>query len=147
MPPAVMPPSTAIAWPVRYDAASLARNTTAPAISSARAQRPIGTRAIIASLTSWFSHSARLRSVAVQPGQSALTRTPRLAHSIATDRVRLTTAALDAPYGVTPGDPPSPATAATLTTAPPRRAGARRRGRVGAPSRCRVRGGADRPPA
>jgi hypothetical protein len=43
------------------------------------------------------SHSMRLRSVAVQPGQSAFTRTPARPYSLASVLVSDTTAALAAP--------------------------------------------------
>src|SRR5437764_6857296 len=101
-----------------YDDASLARNTAGPAISSGRPHRPIGTPCIIIAETASSSHRSRLSSVAVQPGHSALTRTPAGPHSIASDRVMETTAALLAPYGLTNGAPASPATDATLTTEP-----------------------------
>ena len=45
------------------------------------------------------SHRLRLSSVAVQPGHSALTRTPSAAHSTASDLVSEISPALAAPYG------------------------------------------------
>src|SRR5262249_2446068 len=99
----VWPPSTTIAWPVMYDDASLARNTAGPAISSALAQRCIGTVAIVAGPVTGSSHRLRFRSVAVQPGHSALTLTPSAAHSTASDFVREISPALAAPYGLISG--------------------------------------------
>jgi hypothetical protein len=100
------------------DEASLARNTAGPAISSGRPQRPIGTLA----MTDWPPSGAvrriSFRSVAVQPGHSALTRIPAGAHSTARVLVTEMTAALEAPYGMRPGVADMPATDATLITEP-----------------------------
>src|SRR6185312_5710058 len=68
-----------------------------------------------------FSQRVRLRSVAVQPGHSALTRTPVLAHSTASVRVSEISAALEAPYCAMAGVADNPATLATLITEPVRR--------------------------
>ena len=114
----VWPPSTTRTWPVMYDDASLARNTAGPAISSARPQRCIGTLAIVAGPAAGSSHRLRFRSVAVQPGQSAFTRTPSPPHSTASDFVSEISPALAAPYGDRIGDAATPATEATLITEP-----------------------------
>src|SRR5215472_1458056 len=107
-----------IVWPVIYDDASLARNTAGPAISRAVAQRFIGTVATVAGPLTGSSHRLRLRSVAVQPGQSALTRTPSGAHSTASVLVSEISPALAAPYGLISGADATPATEATLITEP-----------------------------
>src|SRR5580658_4482874 len=100
------------------DDASLARNTAGPAISSGLPHRPIGTVAMVAGPAVGSSHRLRLRSVAVQPGQSALTRTPSRPHSTASDFVSEISPAFAAPYGVSSGDEATPATDATLITDP-----------------------------
>src|SRR5215469_17188993 len=105
-------------WPVMKDEASLARKTAGPAISSALPQRAIGTLAMVAWPPSGESHRSRFRSVAVQPGHSALTRTPVRPHSTASVFVSETTAALAAPYGARNGAAAMPATEATLITEP-----------------------------
>jgi hypothetical protein len=64
------------------------------------------------------SHRLRFSSVAVQPGHSALTRTPSAAHSTASDLVSDTSPALAAPYGARNGAALTPATEATLITEP-----------------------------
>src|SRR6266702_1258499 len=106
------------AWPVMYEDASLARKTAGPATSSARAQRCIGTPATVAGPATGSSHRFRFRAVAVQPGQSALTRTPSAAHSTASDLVSEIRPAFAAPYGDSSGDEATPATEATLITEP-----------------------------
>src|ERR1700733_43873 len=103
-------------------AASLARKTAGPAISSARPQRPIGTLAIVAAPPSGGSHMTRFRSVAVQPGQSALTRTPLPPPPPGGVLVRPTAAALAALEGARNGPPARPATEARLITEPVPRA-------------------------
>src|SRR6266487_4571686 len=110
------PPSTTSTWPVMNDDASEARNTAGPAISSARPHRPIGM--VESRPADACSSAQRLRfsSVAVHPGHSAFTRTPLVAHSTASDLVSEITAAFDAPYGVSAGVAPSPATLARLIT-------------------------------
>src|ERR1700733_11041104 len=115
---AVCPPSTTRAWPVMYDDASLARNSAGPAISSADAHRPIGVVAIVAGPRTGASQSVRFSAVAVQPGHSALTRTPPGAHSTASDFVSEISPALAAPYGDIVGEAAIPATDATLITDP-----------------------------
>src|SRR6202034_3566355 len=85
-----------------------ARKTAGPAISSARPQRAIGTLTIVAAPPSGVSHMLRFRSVAVQPGQSALTRTPLRPHSTARVLVSPTTAALAAPGGAENRPPRQP---------------------------------------
>src|ERR1700729_765932 len=99
-------------WPVMKLAASLARKTAGPAISSALPQRPIGTVAIVAAPPSGESHMARFRSVAVQPGQSALTRTPLRPHSTARVLVSPTKGGVGAPPGGGGGGTGAPATEA-----------------------------------
>src|SRR5215472_10308449 len=101
-----------------YEAASLARNTAGPAISSGWPQRCMGTLATVAGPALSSPHRLRFSSVAVQPGQSALTRTPCPAHSTASDLVSDTTAALAAPYGEIIGAAARPPTEATLMTEP-----------------------------
>ena len=53
--------------------------------------------AIVAGPETGSSHRLRFRSVAVQPGHSALTRTPSAAHSTASDLVSEISPALAAP--------------------------------------------------
>src|SRR5215467_7512938 len=89
-----------------------------PAISSARAHRRIGTLATVPGPATGSSHRLRFRSVAVQPGHSALTLTPSAAHSTASDFVREISPALAAPYGLISGEEATPATDATLITEP-----------------------------
>src|SRR5262249_57614874 len=89
-----------------------------PVISPARPQRPIGTEATVAFPAVSSSHRLRLRSVAVQPGHRALTRTPCAAHSTASVLVSEIRPALAAPYGDRNGEPIRPATEATLMTEP-----------------------------
>ena len=76
----MMPPSTVKAWPVAKTDSSLARNTTTGAISSARASRPIGWRAMKALRASSGSALALMRSpsegVSTVPGHTALQRMP-----------------------------------------------------------------------
>src|SRR5262249_13921332 len=109
-------------WPVMKEEASLARKIAGPAISSGLPQRPMGTLAIVAWPPSGESHRTRFSSVAVQPGQSAFTRTPARPHSLASVLVSETTAALAAPYGAKNGAAARPATEAMLITEPPPRA-------------------------
>src|SRR5437763_2219736 len=101
-----------------YDGASLARKVAGPVISSTLAQRCIGTVAIVALDAVSSAHRPRLSSVAVQPGHSALTRTPWLAHSAASVLVSEISPALAAPYGASAGDAIRPAMEATLMTEP-----------------------------
>ncbi len=115
---AVWPPSSTSTWPVMYDDAALARNTAPPAISSGWAQRRIGTVATVAGPAVSSSHRLRFSAVAVQPGHSALTRTPSAAHSTASDLVSEISPALAAPYGARNGAALTPATEATLMTEP-----------------------------
>src|SRR5580704_11658814 len=100
------------------DAASLARKTAGPAISSGLAQRLSADVATVEGPATGSSHRVRFSSVAVQPGQSALTRTPAVPHSTARDFVSETSPALAAPYGVISGEAARPATDATLITTP-----------------------------
>src|SRR5581483_5912618 len=78
----------------------------------------MGTVAIVAFDAVSSSHRPRLRSVAVQPGHSALTRTPEAAHSAASVLVSEISPALAAPYGASIGDAIRPAMDATLMTEP-----------------------------
>src|SRR6266550_5441380 len=99
---ATHPPSTNNGIPVTYDAASDARKTAAPVTSCNSPHRPIG---ILATNALYFSGSARsglFISVANGPGQIAFTVTPRLAHSSASTRVRLSSPALADAYGARP---------------------------------------------
>src|SRR5260370_42466547 len=101
-----------------YDEASLARNTAGPAISCGRAPRFIGTVATVPGPATGSSHRFRFRSVAVQPGQRALTLTRFGAHSTASVFVSEISPALAAPYGLISGAEATPATEATFTTEP-----------------------------
>src|SRR5271165_5069017 len=100
------------------DEALLARNTAGPAISSGAAHRFIADEATVAGPSAGSSQSVRFRSVAVQPGHSALTRTPVSPHSIASVFVSEISPAFDAPYGPISGEAARPATDATLITEP-----------------------------
>src|SRR6266851_2569755 len=93
-PLASKPPSTTSNWPVTKLAASEARNTAAPTNSSSLPKRFIGVRKRYSLPRSVPSRSAELRSVRNTPGAIALTQTPWLAHSIASDLVKDATAAL-----------------------------------------------------
>ncbi len=101
-----------------YEDASLARKTAGPDISSARPHRRIGTVATVAGPAVSSSQRLRFRSVAVQPGHRALTRTPSAPHSTASDLVSEIRPALAAPYGARNGAALTPATDATLMTEP-----------------------------
>ena len=87
----IRPPSTTISAPVMKDASSESRNATVLAISSGRPMRFIGTRARMGAVCSGF---ASTRGVRMEPGDTALIRIPRVAYSIATERVRPRTACL-----------------------------------------------------
>ena len=87
-----MPPSTASTCPVMYPASSLARNATALATSSAAPMRPIGIVDSVVVLAAYGM--AAVMSVAIKPGATALTVTPREASSLARDFVMPMTPAL-----------------------------------------------------
>src|SRR5262249_33906131 len=89
-----IPPSTGRVWPVIMPAAGLARNMTAPTMSSGSASRPSGVSCSMRRTSSGLPSSGRMKSVRTQVGAPALTRMPLLAHSLASARVRLTTAPL-----------------------------------------------------
>src|SRR5271169_6605978 len=91
---AVLPPSTLRIWPVMNEASSDAMNTIALASSSERPRRPIGTPVIRADLFSGVPVKRVNMPVSVGPGATALTRTPDLAVSSATDLVIPSTACL-----------------------------------------------------
>src|ERR1022692_988754 len=101
-----------------YDEASLARKTAGPAISSARPQRCIGTFPIVAGPPCGASQRLRVSWGAVQPGHSALTRTPLPPHSTASVLDSEIRAAFAAPYGEMSGADATPATDATLMIEP-----------------------------
>src|SRR3984957_17467552 len=100
----VMPPSAVITEPVRKEESSLARNRATAAISSGVPSRPIGYLATVSASPAAMSPPPRAVSIGsisgvyTVPGQMALTRTPRGARSTDMDRVRATTAPLDAQY-------------------------------------------------
>ncbi len=76
------PPSTTVSTPVQNEAASLARNSAGPAISSTFAIRCIGVW--LSNSRVWCTISGRVFiGVAVYPGLMELTRIPLLTHSIA----------------------------------------------------------------
>src|ERR1700733_9894938 len=99
-----VPPSGVIPEPVRNEESSLARNSATAAISSGVPSRPIGYLAVVMASPAARSPFPRARSmgsisgVYTVPGQMALTRTLRGARSTDMDRVRATTAPLDAQY-------------------------------------------------
>jgi hypothetical protein len=71
-----MPPSTAMLWPVTNEAASLARKTTTPAISSGFPQRPSAVRVFSQRAHSGSLARAALTSVANVPGATEFTVIP-----------------------------------------------------------------------
>src|SRR6266404_1312578 len=75
-------------------AASEARNAAAPTNSSSLPKRFIGVRKRYSLPRSVPSRSAELRAVRNTPGAIALTQTPWLTHSMASDLVKDATAAL-----------------------------------------------------
>ena len=89
--PSDAPPSMTNVWPVIHDAASDARNSAAPAMSSGSPSRRSGI--VLAIASSLRSHRARAKSVFTRPGASALTRIFG-ASSAASCLVRLMSAAL-----------------------------------------------------
>src|ERR1700704_3448799 len=95
------PPSTANTWPVTKLAASDDRNTAAPPSSSSLPNLFIGVRIRNSRPRSVPSSRAAFRSVRKTPGAIALTQTPNVAHSTASDLVSEATAALLAPYAAT----------------------------------------------
>ena len=80
--------------PVTKRAASEARKTAAPASSSTLPKRPMGVRARNSFPRSELSSRFMLSSVRKTPGAMALTQTPCLAHSMASDCVSERTADL-----------------------------------------------------
>src|SRR5216683_1777465 len=89
-----MPPFTLNTSPVMYDAASLARNATALATSSAVPSRASGIASINRALTG--SPHSDVMSVSIRPGETAFTRIFREPNSLAIDLVRPINPALDA---------------------------------------------------
>src|SRR3984957_17849902 len=100
----VMPPSAVITEPVRKEESSLARNRATAAISSGVPSRPMGYLATVSASPAAMSPPPRAVSIGsisgvyTVPGQMTLTRTPRGARATDMDRVRATTAPLDAQY-------------------------------------------------
>src|ERR1700741_2363971 len=96
---AVRPPSTDIEHPVTNEAACEHSHTTASAISSGRALRPIGSTS--SSLAASFGRPATIPSssgVSTTPGHTSLTLIPERAYSSAAHLVRPTTPCLAAVY-------------------------------------------------
>src|SRR5699024_4106453 len=98
------PPLMAWVVPVMYPASSLESHTTSAAISSAVAWRPIGIDADSAASASAVVLPRMLVSAA--PGETALTVMPSGAISRASERVRPSTPAFAAEYGVLENTPP-----------------------------------------
>ncbi len=73
--------------PVMMDASSEARNVTSAAISSGLATRPSGMRALYSSRSPGTVNRSRVSDVSTGPGQTALTRMPSRAWSMASVRV------------------------------------------------------------
>src|SRR5277367_2414895 len=100
----VMPPSAVITEPVRNEESSLARKSATAAISSGVPSLPIGYLAVVSASPASMSPPPRAVSIGsisgvyTVPGHMTLTRTPRGARSTDMDRVRATTAPLDAQY-------------------------------------------------
>ena len=94
----VRPPSTVRTWAVIKLASSLARNSTAAAMSSGSPSRPRSVRLTVASIT--WAGKAEIKSVRMKPGQMALTLMPWDLRSSATRFVRPMIAALLTAYGV-----------------------------------------------
>ena len=80
--------------------------------------RPSGIRLVAAAVKVAFSKNASVIGVRVNPGATALTRTPCSAQSIASERVSAATAPFAAVYAACWGNETSAACEATLTTAP-----------------------------
>src|ERR1700759_2336926 len=75
------PPSTAMVLPVMYDAASVHKNSAAPAQSWGIPGRPSGVwKPISISITSGMSMAGAVIRGLISPGAMALTRIPSLAH-------------------------------------------------------------------
>src|SRR5260370_8138679 len=102
-----MPPSPTNKGPVTKLAASEARKTAAPASSSILPNLRIGVRIRNSRPRSVPSSRAAFKSVRNTPGTRALTQTPDVAHSIASDLVREATAAFLALYSPTPHTAPN----------------------------------------
>src|ERR1700684_1791130 len=119
-----MPPSAVITEPVRNEESSLARNSATAALSSGVPSRPIGYLATVSASPPAMSPPPRAVSIGsisgvyTVPGQMALTRTPRGARSTDMDRVRATTAPLDAQYEAKFAMPTTAATEPVLKTGP-----------------------------
>lgn len=89
-----MPPSTQMFCPVMNADSSEARKTTRAAISSERPRREVSAcRSMVACTASRSGFSP----ITMKPGDIALHLIPCLPNSVAAYRVRLTSAALDAP--------------------------------------------------
>src|SRR6185437_11356831 len=116
---APQPPSITRLCPVIKADASEARNTTPPAMSRGRANRPSGVRSSRRVPCTSCPRSPCVRSVSTQPGASVLTLTPRFAQSSASALLSNSTPPFEAQYGTDRGRPPCPATELTLITDPP----------------------------
>lgn len=92
-----MPPSAETVCAVTKRAASLASHATTSATSSGLAHRPSGVSAVVEATASGMVLLRAHRSVSTTPGATALTRMPRGARSIASERVIESSAALLAP--------------------------------------------------
>src|SRR6185436_5274442 len=88
------PASTTIAWPVIEADQSERRNCTAPATDSTRT--PPGRHSPARRASMAVCGTSAVRSVGTKPGTTALTRTPRLPTSRASDRVSPRMPALEA---------------------------------------------------
>ena len=90
------PPEAVMRSPVSHEDWSEARNSATRAISSGLPSRPIGSAAPIVVAVSPSIPNAARPSVAVMPGAIALTRILRLASSLASALVIVSTALFDA---------------------------------------------------
>ena len=91
------PPSTTSSWPVMNATRRWPGTPPAPVISSASPSGPSAPGRAAPRRSLGSSRANSVRSVATQPGTSALTRTPACAHSTASERVSDSTAAFAAP--------------------------------------------------
>src|ERR1700722_5343608 len=89
------PPSTTRLLPVKKLLASEARKSTAGAISCGSPTRRSGVNSIQRSYHSWIAIPPCVIGVFTYPGEIQFTRTPRSAHSPASDLVNMMTAALE----------------------------------------------------
>src|ERR1700722_1915392 len=114
------PPSTGIAAPVTKSDDSLARKAAMPDMSRGVPQRPSGVRFSTLSCKPSTCWRARLvRSVSIQPGNTALTWIFSLAHAVASARVICTIPPFELAYGVAYGAPNSDIIEPMLIILPP----------------------------